>query len=166
MYTSSSSPGKLCAFMYACASYAGTIDDAMIALCVQLACNKLEKNKFNLSLFERLIRNGYPHTLLLRQNRMYPDLVRLFGYHYFSEKYQGKKEILSTEVSQQTCSAEYKTPIIICFFCYRIRKCLRSLSVWGRTSFGGRMRGSMKQDRGVVNATCTRLRWSSVCVAG
>ena len=88
-------------YAYARASYRciGTIGDAVIALCVQLACNKLEKNKFNLSLFERLIRNGYPHTLLLRQNRMYPDLVRLFGYHYFSEKYQGKKEILSREVS-------------------------------------------------------------------
>ena len=65
---------------------------------IQLAWNKLEKNKFNLSMFERLIGNYYPHTLLLRQYRMHPDLVPLFGYHYTSKKYQGKKEIHSSEV--------------------------------------------------------------------
>ena len=77
-----------------------TVHDSMITYIIitQLAWNKLEKNKFNLSMFERLIRNDYPHTLLLRQYRMHPDLVPLFGYHYFSKKYQGKKEILSSEV--------------------------------------------------------------------
>ncbi|CAI8051442.1 Helicase required for RNAi-mediated heterochromatin assembly 1 [Geodia barretti] len=46
--------------------------------------NKLasDRYKFDVSLFERLIRNKYPHTLLLRQSRMHPSLVPLYGYHY------------------------------------------------------------------------------------
>ena len=59
----------------------------------QVAWNKLAReNKFDVSLFQRLIRNKYPHTLLLRQSRMHPSLVPLFGYHY-------QKEIRSVEVS-------------------------------------------------------------------
>ena len=72
---------------------------AFVHIALQLACSKLEKNRFNVSLFERLIRNDYPHTLLLTQNRMHPDLVPLFEYHYFSTKYQGRKEIRSGKVS-------------------------------------------------------------------
>ena len=53
---------------------------------MQLACRKLEKNKFDLSLFERLIKNQYPYTLLMRQNRMHPDLVPLYEYHYLEQK--------------------------------------------------------------------------------
>ena len=47
-----------------------------------------------MSLFERLIRNQYPRTLLLRQSRMHPSLVPLYGYHY----QQGKNKIMSVEV--------------------------------------------------------------------
>ena len=68
-------------------------------IALQLACSKLERNRFNVSLFERLIRNDYPHTVLLTQNQMHPDLVPLFEYHYFSTKYQGRKEIRSGKVS-------------------------------------------------------------------
>ena len=45
-----------------------------------------------MSMFERLIRNDYPRTLLLRQNRMHPSLVPLFEYHY-------RRQIISHEVA-------------------------------------------------------------------
>jgi helicase required for RNAi-mediated heterochromatin assembly 1 len=50
----------------------------------QVAWNKLasDRYKFDVSLFARLIRNKYPHTLLLRQSRMHPSLMPLYGYHY------------------------------------------------------------------------------------
>lgn len=80
--------------------YFYSVCSLLLALYLQLSWNRLEKNKFNVSLFERLIKNKYPCTLLLRQNRMHRDLVPLYGYHYYSEKYKGSKEILSSDVSQ------------------------------------------------------------------
>ena len=65
----------------------------MLTTILQVAWNKLADKKFNVSLFKRLIRNKYPHTLLLRQSRMNPSLVPLYGYHY-------KRRILSVEVRE------------------------------------------------------------------
>ena len=66
----------------------------------QVAWNKLasEKHKFDVSLFARLIKNKYPHTLLLRQSRMHPSLVPLFAYHYQKEA----NIIRSVQVSAKT----------------------------------------------------------------
>ena len=37
-------------------------------------------------MFERLVNNNFPYTILMKQNRMHPDLVPLFSYHYAQQK--------------------------------------------------------------------------------
>ena len=76
--------------------------------CTQLAWNKLGwEKKFDLSLFERLIKNGYPHTLLLRQSRMHPSLVPLHAYHYQTRD----SNIKSVEVSYMIIM------FVVCMMC-------------------------------------------------
>ncbi len=53
---------------------------------IQVSCRRLKKNKFNVSMFERLVNNNFPYDLLMRQSRMHPDLIGLFSYHYPAQK--------------------------------------------------------------------------------
>ncbi len=64
----------------------------------QVSCRRLKvNNKFNVSMFERLVNNNFPCVLLMTQSRMHPDLVNLFSYHYAAQKKQAGSGLLSNE---------------------------------------------------------------------
>ena len=48
-------------------------------------------------MFERLVKNNFPYTLLMRQSRMHPQFVKLFSYHY-SEQRKEAGQIKSSKV--------------------------------------------------------------------
>ena len=111
-------------------------------------------------MFERLFRNGYPHTLLLRQSRMHPSLVPLYGYHY----QRHTLEIKSVEVSSPSAHNMFVKYI----HCISLRKQRSSwsLSVWARTCSGGLTQQPMRAKGRIATGTHMRLVWSWVCAAG
>ena len=48
-------------------------------------------------MFERLVNNNFPHTLLMRQSRMHRDLVHLFSYHYAEQMKEAGSGLLSAK---------------------------------------------------------------------
>ena len=86
---------------------------------IQVACWKLAKeHKFNTSMFERLVNNHFPYTILTRQNRMHPNLVPLFSYHYV----QQKKEAVNIKSMSRVCRCNfnfsYTCSLNFFFFCH------------------------------------------------
>ena len=48
-------------------------------------CWRVLAGNFDVSMFERLLSNNFPHVILNVQGRMHPELVDLYSYHYGSE---------------------------------------------------------------------------------
>ena len=42
-------------------------------------------------MFERLVKNNFPYTLLMRQSRMHPLFVELFSYYYIEQRKEAGK---------------------------------------------------------------------------
>jgi len=73
----------------------------------QVHSHKLAKDhKFNTSMFERLVKNKFPYTLLMQQSRMHPLLVTLFSYHYIEQTKQAGQIKSSKVVNRVTVLTE------------------------------------------------------------
>ena len=55
----------------------------------QLAYSRLMKHNFQVSMFERLISNNFPSTLLMMQSRMHKSLVPLYSFRYREQIKEG-----------------------------------------------------------------------------
>eukprot|EP00731_Ephydatia_muelleri_P030230 Em0021g753a len=77
----------------------------------KVACNHLKNYKFETSLFQRLVEGGFSHSLLIYQNRMRPEMVRLYAHHYREQKRQSNTDTLQSNmeavknIAQLSCMA-------------------------------------------------------------
>ena len=66
---------------------------------MQISCRSLEKQKFDKSMFQRLVEGGFPYKLLMYQSRMRPEMVSLYAHQYRRHKEECGGQIQSnTEV--------------------------------------------------------------------
>ncbi|KAL5510866.1 hypothetical protein EMCRGX_G006477 [Ephydatia muelleri] len=61
----------------------------------KISCKRLEKKKFDKSMFQRLIEGGFPYKLLMHQCRMRPEMVSLYAHQYSRHKEERGGQIQS-----------------------------------------------------------------------
>ena len=125
-------------------------------------------------MFERLVKNNYPYTLLMRQSRMHPDLVKLFSYHY-SEQRKEAGQIKSSQVHVQDDLVQHMTLALMFMFIndnynlpllYSGSMTINSLPAWLRQFSGGPTLINMKRSMDHLSLTSMKHKWLLHCACG